>query len=118
VAVAALIHGRSAARERAIGGQLPLRLAAPDGGEWVVAVEDESHAVRIAEREGGADVILEDGRTVAVASGWRPGAPIFTGAVDGRPVTIQIDRLADGYRLSHAGVEARVAVRTRRAQEL
>jgi propionyl-CoA carboxylase alpha chain len=57
----------------------------------------------------GLDVTMQ-GHAVAVRGDWRPGQPVFTGTVDGRHVTVQVDRLPLGWRLRHAGVEAEVVV--------
>src|SRR5690606_22200820 len=46
------------------------------------------------------------------------GQPLVQGHVGGRTTSIQVDRLAEGYRLTYDGVSVRALVRTPRAAEL
>ncbi len=43
---------------------------------------------------------------------------MFRGRIDGRPVTVQIDRQEPGFRLSHGGAEVEVQVLRPRVAEL
>ena len=116
VAVAAAVHWRHLARARSGDGG--------DGGdglahenEWVVEGVGAGQRVRVAEVGDTLEVSFSD-RALAVAADWRPGKPVFRGSVDGREVSVQVEVLAEGYRLAHRGAELTVTVRTPRAAEL
>ncbi|MES1153119.1 MAG: biotin/lipoyl-containing protein, partial [Dongia sp.] len=53
-----------------------------------------------------------------VISAWRLGDPLYHGRIDGRPITVQIDRNGVGYRLSHGGATVKAMVLTPRAAQL
>jgi propionyl-CoA carboxylase alpha chain len=77
--------------------------------------EAESHAVVVVPAEGGFAFRRGEGRMVSVSGEWRPGRPLFEGEVDGRSVTVQVDRRGVGWLLTHAGLEAAASVRSPRA---
>ena len=109
IAVAALVHGRDAARG-----------IAPEGvAQWVVRLGDATATVQLTLRPDGATVNgatvngatvngateNADGASLDIVSDWRPGMALFRGAVDGVPLTVQIDRHGSVYRLHHHGIE-------------
>ena len=53
-----------------------------------------------------------------VQSEWWPGEPVWTGTVDGRPASVQVRPILNGYELSRRGVRARAYVYTEREAEL
>ncbi len=129
IAVAAVAHGRIAERDGLIGGR-PLvdfgagRAASGGNGSggaapeiWVVVARDNHYQVAVTHGEDGAMVDF-DGSIVRVRSDWRPGEPLFRGAVGGADICVQIDRAGVAYRLFHAGAETDVQVLTPRAAEL
>jgi propionyl-CoA carboxylase alpha chain len=116
VAVAAAVHRRLAERDACISGQMPNRaLRVPD--DWVVRLAEENHPVHVTPAEGGYDVAV-DGQGLAVRSDWLPGEPLFHGSVDGRELSVQIDRNDAGYRLSHHGMALEALVLTTLGAEL
>jgi propionyl-CoA carboxylase alpha chain len=116
VAVAAAVHRRIAERDACISGQMPNRaLRVPD--DWVVRLAEENHPVHVTPAEGGYDVAV-DGQGLAVRSDWLPGEPLFHGSIDGRQLSVQIDRNDAGYRLSHHGMALEALVLTTLGAEL
>jgi propionyl-CoA carboxylase alpha chain len=111
IAVAALVQRRWEARALA-GEDRSLGL-----DDWVVRIDGEAHRVALEPVEGGTRVTgaLED---CVVASDWRPGMALFRGRIDGRSVTVQVDRRAPGFRLTHGGAEVEVLVLRPRVAEL
>ena len=87
------------------------------GHNWIVAVNDEQHAVRVLPSEGGYDVSLA-GDLMHVTTDWTPDKPIFEAEVDGREVTVQIQWERVGFRLFSTGAVADVLVMSPRAAEL
>ena len=108
VAVAAAIGRREAERASRIGGQLAGHEVKP-GTELVVVLGEAQHPVSLAPAEGGYEVKVA-GERQAVRSAWRIGEPLFTGTVNGLPLTVQVERQGIGYRLSHAGRQVEVRV--------
>ena len=57
-------------------------------------------------------------REVTVVSDWKPGDPLWTGAVDGKPITVQVRPAKGGVRLSWRGIDVTARVMTPRVAEL
>jgi propionyl-CoA carboxylase alpha chain len=87
------------------------------GGDWVVKLDGVPHAVSVVETAGGFAVVGGNSSR-EVISAWRLGDPLYHGRIDGRPVTVQIDRNGVGYRVTHGGATCKVMVLTPRAAEL
>ncbi|MBX6320627.1 MAG: ATP-grasp domain-containing protein, partial [Rhodospirillaceae bacterium] len=116
IAVAAAVHHQHWVRENAISGRL--KAARPPGSsEWVVLIDGERHEVAVAETAGGFAVLCS-GRSIELVSDWRLGDPLYHTHVDGRAVTVQVERNGIGYRLAHGGAQLDVRVLSRRAGEL
>ncbi len=83
-------------------------------GQWAVArVSENSYdPVRV--------VIQSKKRKkrFAVESGWHPGMPVWKGEINGIAKSVQVRPLANGYRLTHRGVETEAVVYTAREAEL
>ena len=125
VAVAATIHHQYQAREARISGQLqPARRTGPGDvpaappRDWVVMLgRDDRHRVTVSETVGGHAV--DDGEIHhELVSDWRVGEPLYQGSIDGRTVSVQVDRQGIGYRLSFAGADVDLRVLHPRAAEL
>ena len=115
VAVAVALRLVQAQREAQISGQLPgwrpqLRT------DWVVRLGDENIAVE-ARLEPPLFVIDIGGARHELRLDWRPGAPLARATIAGRTAVVQVDACAEGFRLSHGGVEIQALVRTREAAE-
>ncbi|MCO5057109.1 MAG: acetyl/propionyl/methylcrotonyl-CoA carboxylase subunit alpha [Rhizobiaceae bacterium] len=91
---------------------------APHSGEikpdWTVKIGTETY-LDAAIVEGMVSIPLEldlaiGGRTINVASGWRPGEPVWRGIVDGQAISAQLRPVMNGTRIAWKGmsVEARV----------
>ncbi len=82
---------------------------AGDGGSPRVVWRRQARrgvSVRVEEAEDGAlDVFFDDaGGRLRVEQDWRPGQPVWRGRMDGRALSMQVERAGDGYRLTHRGV--------------
>ena len=116
VAVAATVHLRRLEREGRVSGQLAQRAAQP-GSEFVVLLGERPHPVTLSSGGGGCEVTVEGARYL-VEGDWRIGEPVLSGTVNGRAVTVQIDRQEIGYRLGHGGHELDAKILSPRAAEL
>jgi propionyl-CoA carboxylase alpha chain len=86
-------------------------------GDWVVKLDGVPHAVSVVETAGGFAVVGSSSSR-EVMSAWRLGDPLYQGRIDGRPITVQIDRNGVGYRLTHGGATIKTIVLNTRAAEL
>jgi propionyl-CoA carboxylase alpha chain len=114
-AVAAAIDHVLGERKRRISGQLGGKSVTRESDRTVWLGEEE---VRLTvKRENGViEVKFRDGRSRAsrVVSDWKPGAPVWSGTVDGHPATVQVRTIPNGFALAHRGVETRAYVYTER----
>ncbi|MDR3518217.1 MAG: acetyl/propionyl/methylcrotonyl-CoA carboxylase subunit alpha [Azospirillaceae bacterium] len=113
IAVAAATHRRIVERDRQISGQVA-GLRSPVASDWVVRIGRINHPVTVGLVDGGAVVTIDAvdgvGPGLAVRSGWEIGDSLWTGTVDGIALSVQIDRLGVGYRLTHGGAQLPVQV--------
>ena len=94
--------------QQAVGG----RRVAED---WVVVMDGGSYEVGGEAVAGGFDLVV-DGAPFEVRTHWRLGEPLFRATIGGAALSVQVERLNVGYRLTHSGscldalvVEPRVA---------
>ena len=114
-AVAAAIDHVLGERKRRISGQLGGKTVTRESERAVWLGEQEIRL--IVKRENGViEVRFHDGkaRVSRVVSDWKPGAPVWSGTVDGHPATVQVRTIPNGFALSYRGVETRAYVYTER----
>jgi propionyl-CoA carboxylase alpha chain len=116
VALAAVVQRIWAAREAMISGQMLERAGAP-GDDWVVAGHELSRAVTVT-GEGGAYRVTGEHGEMQLELAWAPGEPLLRAAVDGKAVTVQVDRHGSWWRLSHGGAQLDAQVLSARSAEL
>jgi propionyl-CoA carboxylase alpha chain len=123
VAVAATVDHQSNLRRREITHQMAgdrVRFAT----QRVVKVGGEQVSVEISGPQSGpVQVVFRDkgGRpthTLAVASSWLPGEPVWNGKVGDRYVNVQIRPIVNGASLSYRGIQVPVYVYTQREAAL
>jgi propionyl-CoA carboxylase alpha chain len=115
----ALAAARRVVRERqeaTLGGQLCGRHYRPPT-RWIARADDTNHPLDVVDADGGVDVAL-GGRTITVRGPLDAGARLFEGTIDGIAMTVQVDRVGQGERLSHGGHALLVQVMTERTAEL
>jgi propionyl-CoA carboxylase alpha chain len=98
------------------------RRAAPEQlrDEWVVIENGERRPVRVTNGGDAFSVeFLGEKRTLKLEQAvWRPGKPVFAGVLDGTPFTVQVQPLAEGFRIRHRAASAHVLVLTERSADL
>jgi propionyl-CoA carboxylase alpha chain len=115
-AVAAAVDHVLGERKRRISGQMTgrevtreRRRAVRLGDLWLtldVSREAQGIAVQFVDANGKA------GPSRVLTSAWKPGEPVWSGLVDGRPVAVQVRPIPNGFLLSHRGVETKAYVFT------
>jgi propionyl-CoA carboxylase alpha chain len=88
--------------------------------DWIVIENGERRLVRVTNGgEAFAIEFLGEGRTLRMeAIDWRPGRPTFSGVLDGRPFTAQVQPAAEGFRIRHRAAGSHVLVLSPRSAEL
>ena len=116
MAVAVFCSLRDTERAAQITGQLPGRTPAI-GARWVVTLAGNSVSVYARKKDYGYDISYDDGMIV-IRSAWKLGRKLFQGTVNGKPVSVRVAPLAEGYQLNFAGAEVKATLRTLRVAEL
>lgn len=110
-AVGAAVDHVLGERKRAISGQMNGRAVRRESRRIVKLGTDEI-ALEILRDSGDMVVRFDDGAALRIVSSWRPGQPVWQGAVDGRAVAVQVRTVANGFRLAHQGFEVTAYVYT------
>ena len=111
-AVAGAVDGKLNARKRLISGQMPVARPHSFAADRVVGIGGDTFGFRVDLAETTATVLFADGSTLALASSWRPGEPVWHGTVDGEAVSIGLRPVLNGVELTHAGCVAQARVYT------
>lgn len=107
LAVAVFAHFRSESR-KIYGVCRPL-------SSWTgLAVLNKKETAVAFEQSNTAALFIRDNCKIEISSTWQPGNPIFKGKIGKTSVTVEIDRLALGYRLTALGASHDVMVLTPR----
>ena len=111
IATAAVLRFIRAERDAEVSGQ-------ETPNDWVARLEQtENHPVSVERR--GEDFLVElGGHSMTVSSAWKLGDLVFLGKVEGKGVSIQIDRRGPADRLSMGGVSQEIMVLRPRIAEL
>jgi propionyl-CoA carboxylase alpha chain len=64
-----------------------------------------------------ADDAQGRGERVVLRSAWKPGDVLWSGTVDGSPVSVHVRTIPNGFELAHRGTEAKAYVFTEREAE-
>jgi propionyl-CoA carboxylase alpha chain len=114
-AVAAAVDHVLGERKRRISGQQP----------GTAVTREQRRVVRLGESELVLDIVREDDSFAVrfdgdrkgprlLASAWKPGDPVWSGTIDGRPIWVQVRPVPNGFDLAHRGVDTRAYVYTER----
>jgi propionyl-CoA carboxylase alpha chain len=118
-AVAAAVDHVLGERKRRISGQMAGR---PVVREQLRSVWLDRAEIRleVARQGGGIGVRLlgeteqgpGSGPVILLSSSWKPGEPVWHGAIDGAPIAVQVRPVLNGFCLFHRGIEAKAFVYT------
>ena len=114
VAVAAAIDVALHRRRVAASGA---RAPQPYGRDRAVLLAKARHDVEV-EADAPLTLRFADGGTLVVACASAPGAKVWCGDVDGRPLAVAANPILNGYVLSHGGCSVESHVFTSRQADL
>jgi propionyl-CoA carboxylase alpha chain len=116
--VAIFVHVTHLERERTISGRIVM--PPPPAAEWIVAIGSSEFRIGVLFEEAGMEFAFADApmspRTIE--SEWRPGQTIFRGRIEGRAISVLVERVLNRYRLRHGGATLEAYVRPPRAAAL
>jgi len=116
IAVAQTVHAFECGRRAQISGKMDED--APDYQDnWVITLDGENLTSSFFATEDGC-AVLSGGETLNIVTDWLPGNPRFQGRINDTEVCVEVDKLSDGYLLTHSGSAEKVFVRTAREAEL
>ncbi|MGI9465236.1 MAG: acetyl-CoA carboxylase biotin carboxylase subunit [Aestuariivirgaceae bacterium] len=121
VSAAAVLDHTENARKRQISGQMGGKPVSFNVERIVKLGDDWFDVTMGVTSDNGDTVTLQHGgdqKPMQVENNWVPGEPVWQGTIGGRPVSVQVRRILNGFRLSHRGVETEAHVYTRREAEL
>jgi propionyl-CoA carboxylase alpha chain len=112
-AVATAIDHVLGERKRQISGQMRHRLVKRER-QRAVWLNESEYRLEVTRANGTIEVAFSDGagHTHKLQSDWQPGDPVWSGTVDGKPVTVQINPVPNGFDLAYRGAQARAFVYT------
>jgi propionyl-CoA carboxylase alpha chain len=119
-AVAAAIDRVLGERKRRISGQLSGRDVARERHR-IVRLGDEEHSLDV-DRDGEAIAITfasgeGKGDRALLVSAWKPGDVLWSGTFAGRPVSVHVRAILNGFELAWRGLEGKAYVFTEREAE-
>lgn len=88
------------------------------GDDWIVTLQGQSHAVKIAADPNGSTVTFGDGESLRVESDWAPGQPLARLWVEGTVLAIKVGKIPMGFRMRLRGADLKVHVQTPRQKAL
>jgi len=116
IAVAQTVHAFECGRRAQISGKMDED--APDYQDnWVITLGGENLTSSFFATEDGC-AVLAGGETLNIVTDWLPGNPRFQGRINDTEVCVEVDKLPDGYLLTHSGSAEKVFVRSAREAEL
>lgn len=116
VAVATTVHSCEVGRQSTISGRMN-EDASSFSETWQVLIEGEIQSANFLMTNEGCNVIT-NGLVFNVETLWAPGNPVFSGTIEGNPINVEVEYLADGYRLTYDGASEIIHVRSEREMEL
>ena len=126
--VAVAIDHKLGSRKRQISGQLIGRAVTRandrrvwlDAKEYAVEITEEGREAALVPESNGAITVHYRGSTgeggkgklIELQSPWKPGEPVWSGTVGGKPVAVQVRPVRNGFQLAWRGTFAKAAVYT------
>jgi propionyl-CoA carboxylase alpha chain len=112
-AVATAVDHVLGERKRQISGQMTHRAVTRER-QRAVWLNEKEYRLEVTRANGTIEVTFDNGagHVHKLQSDWKPGDPVWSGTVDGKPVTVQISPVPNGFDLAFRGAQARALVYT------
>jgi propionyl-CoA carboxylase alpha chain len=121
-AVAAVIDHRMNARKRQISGQMatlrPVQFSEARIVQLGTGAAMQRFELSVDDGLGEINVHFADGESDLIVSHWKPGDPVWTGAISGVEIAMRVENIPNGVRLATAGTAAEARVFTPREAAL
>ncbi len=115
--VAAFIHVKRELRAGQISGAMENHRR-NIGTDWVVSVGGQNFAAYVIAENGSADISLDGGKVLHVASDWTPGKGLGRFKLGTKKLSVKVSHSAKGLRLRMRGGDHVAQVRSPRVAEL
>jgi propionyl-CoA carboxylase alpha chain len=87
--------------------------------EWIVIIGHDERRVKLSNGGDAFRVTFDDGRSLSLTDmDWKPGQPLFRGALDGAAFTVAVKPAPEGFVIRHRAATQKVLVLTPRSAEL
>ena len=87
--------------------------------EWIVIIGHDERRVKLSNGGDAFRVTFDDGRSLSLTDmDWKPGQPLFRGALDGVAFTVAVKPAPEGFVIRHRAATQKVLVLTPRSAEL
>ncbi len=116
VAVAVTAHSCEVGRQSTISGRMN-EDASSFSETWQVQIDGEVQSANFLMTGEGCNVIT-GGIVYNIETLWAPGNPVFSGTIDGEKISVEVEYLDDGYRLTYDGANEIIHVRSEREMQL
>lgn len=116
IAVATTVHSCEVGRQSTISGKMNDDASA-FSETWQVQLDGEIQSANFLMTGEGCNVIT-GGIVYDIRTIWAPGTPVFSGTINDDKISVEVEYLADGYRLNYDGASEVVHVRSAREVEL
>ncbi|MDG0968356.1 MAG: acetyl/propionyl/methylcrotonyl-CoA carboxylase subunit alpha [Porticoccaceae bacterium] len=103
VIVAAAVHQLHSERTSLLSDQMA-GYAMPAPNQWVVSINNQQHVVSVDLTERGYWVDYSE-NDYEIISDWSIGEPLFEATINGDMIALQVESVANGYRLIYRGAE-------------
>jgi propionyl-CoA carboxylase alpha chain len=117
IGVAVFLDFAENERRRQLSGQLADQ-ALVHSANKLVKLNGEWHTAQVNPQKTGLLVIVDGTTTLVVEGRWSPEDLRWTGMIDSQSAGMQVDRLGNAFRLSHAGVTLTAQVYSERVARL
>ncbi|MGL5446362.1 MAG: acetyl-CoA carboxylase biotin carboxylase subunit [Rhabdaerophilum sp.] len=122
IAVAAVIDHQMNSRKRQISGQMatsrPVRFSEARVVQLGSGDALQRFELTVDDGLGEIHVHFADGESDLIVSHWKPGDPVWVGAISGVEIAMRVESIANGVRLATAGTAAEARVFTPREAAL
>lgn len=116
IAVATTVHSCELGRQSTISGKMN-EDASAFSETWQVQLGGEIQSANFLMTNEGCNVIT-GGIVYDIRTIWAPGNPVFSGTINNDKISVEVEYLADGYRLIYDGASEVVHVRSAREAQL